>query len=145
MRVGLILSAKEQGPEVISIQPDVSVSEACKILQQHRIGAVLVRKANGDIAGILSERDIVRFLAGQGAEGLSAPAEKLMTANVITCSPDDTIDDVMGIMTQKRFRHVPVVDDGGIIGIISIGDVVKHKIEEIEAEAQQMRSYITSA
>ncbi len=143
MHVSSLLRNKE--PRIISVSPDTVIGEVAELLRQERIGAVLVLFGENDIAGVLSERDIVRGVAEHGSPCLNLSARDLMTSKVITCSSTDSIDRVMELMTENRFRHLPVSDDGTLIGMISIGDVVKHKIEEVEAEAQQMRSYIATS
>lgn len=141
MFVESILSAK--GSEVFTISPDATIGELIAELARHNIGAVVVMD-NGNVAGIISERDIVRHLAGS-AEGFRAkPVSTLMTRSPITCKPTDTIDSAMAKMSSGRFRHLPVIEDGRLVGIISIGDVVKRKIEEAEQEAGALRQYIAS-
>lgn len=143
MQVSSLLRNKEQ--RIISVNPDTAIGEVADILRQHRIGAVIVLNEPNDIAGVLSERDIVRAVAEHGSPCLDFKAAQLMTKDVIRCELEDSIDRVMELMTEHRFRHLPVMDDGKLLGMISIGDVVKHKIEQVEAEAQQMRSYIATA
>jgi CBS domain-containing protein len=134
----------EKGREVVTTTPDSSLAEVATLLSEKRIGAVLV--LDGDaIRGILSERDIVRGLARHGAEVLRKRAADCMTEKVMTCRPQDTIHDVMQKMTAGRFRHLPVVEDGKLLGIVSIGDVVKRRIEEVEREADEIRDYIATA
>ncbi len=135
---------KGKGDQVVTIRPDDNVAAAAKLLAQHRIGAIVVSAGDRVIAGILSERDIVRHLAANGAAVLEMPVRDLMTPKVITCRADDTINELMAMMSQGRFRHVPVVEHGRLIGIISIGDVVKARVAEIETEAQALREYINS-
>ena len=127
---------------LISVAPDESLQQAAEVLTRERIGALLVLKPNGDIAGIISERDIVRAVGLQGAEVLGRPVAELMTKEVTCCSPDDTVDQAMALMTQRRFRHLPVRQGGRIVAMLSIGDVVKQKVEEAEAESQSLREYI---
>ncbi|MEZ5833457.1 MAG: CBS domain-containing protein [Dongiaceae bacterium] len=127
---------------LISVAPDESVQRAADVLTRERIGALLVLKPNGDIAGILSERDIVRAVGVNGADILAHPVAELMTKDVICCAPDDTVDQAMALMTERRFRHLPVRQGGKIVAMISIGDVVKQKVEEAEAESQSLREYI---
>jgi CBS domain-containing protein len=142
MTVSRILALK--GREVATIQPHRTIGEAAKLLSSHRIGAVLVTGADGQILGILSERDIVRAIAASTA-ALDDAVSKHMTERVVTCTPDMLVYDVMESMTQGRFRHLPVVEEGRLAGIVSIGDVVKHRLAEIEAESRAMRDYITMA
>jgi CBS domain-containing protein len=143
MSVRDILAAK--GSEVITIGPDSSLTDAARALAQHRIGAVVVLGDGGKTVGILSERDIVRLIGEQGLEALSLPVSDAMSTSVKVCSEDHTVNDVMGIMTRGRFRHLPVERDGKLIGIISIGDVVKQRIQDVEREADQIRNYIATA
>lgn len=142
MTVARIINDK--GRDVISVSAETSLAEIASILSQKRIGAVVVMKDEG-IQGIISERDIIRALARHGGDALGMLAADWMTAKVVTCGPEDTIDDVMQIMTRGRFRHLPVVKHDKLIGIISIGDVVKRRIEQVEQEADQIREYIATA
>ncbi|APH71949.1 CBS domain-containing protein [Aquibium oceanicum] len=135
----------EKGSEVVTIAPDSSLAEAVSLLADKRIGAVVVTKGEGRIAGILSERDIVRMLGAEGPSMLQKPLSSAMTSKVKVCHEDNTINQVMEIMTAGRFRHLPVERDGKLVGIISIGDVVKKRIEEVEHEAQEIRNYIATA
>jgi CBS domain-containing protein len=134
----------EKGRDVVTVAPEKSLAEVAAVLSQKGIGAVVVVEG-GAIRGIISERDIVRALAKHGAEALRKLAVECMTARVITCLPEETIHDVMQKMTSGRFRHLPVVEDGKLAGIVSIGDVVKRRIEEVEREAEQIREYIATA
>lgn len=134
----------EKGSNVVTVAPHASLADIAATLSEKRIGAVVVLD-RGAIRGIISERDIVRAVAKHGGEGLERRASDWMTAKVVTCKPDDTCDDVMEKMTTGRFRHLPVVEDGELGGIISIGDVVKRRIEEAVREAEQIREYITTA
>lgn len=143
MTVGAILAGK--GHDVFSERGDTPVSEICRILADKGIGAILITDPDKHIEGIISERDIVKVIAKQGPSALSLPVSGVMTKSVVTCEESDTIAEVMAKMTSGRFRHVPVVDNGKLVGVISIGDVVKHKIAQVELEAEQMRSYITMA
>jgi CBS domain-containing protein len=134
----------EKGRDVVTVAPEKSLAEIAAVLSEKRIGAVVVVEG-GAIRGIISERDIVRALAKHGAEALRKLAVECMTARVITCLPEETIHNVMQKMTSGRFRHLPVVENGKLAGIISIGDVVKRRIEEVEREAEQIREYIATA
>ena len=140
MTVAQIL--KEKGDEVISVPAGATVMHTLGVLKEHGIGAVLVRGENGDIAGVFSERDAVRALPARGAGLLLEPVSTIMTSDVITCSPDDAIASVMALMTRKRVRHLPVMEDGKLIGLVSIGDVVKHRIAETEHDVEALRAYI---
>ena len=142
MTVRAIIDAK--GRQVVSIGADAKVSSAVKILSERRIGAVLVL-AGGKIDGIISERDIVRELGARGPDILDEPVRTVMTAKVMTCRRNDTVAALMEKMTEGKFRHLPVVEDGQVIGIVSIGDVVKHRVMEYETEQEAMRDYIATA
>ncbi|MDQ0395122.1 CBS domain-containing protein [Labrys monachus] len=142
MSVTLILNGK--GRDIISLSPEHTIAEAARMLAERRIGAVLVTGGDGAIAGILSERDVVRALATSGAGGLEHPISHHMTAKVETARESDTIPAIMEKMTTGKFRHMPVVESGRIVGIVSIGDVVKYRLAEMEAETQAMREYITA-
>ena len=135
----------EKGHEVITLTPDVFVGEAVAVLAKHRIGAIIVTNGAGVIKGIISERDIVRRLAEDGPESLKQKVSEVMTANVKVCAENHSNHDVMEIMTNGRFRHLPVERDGKLIGVISIGDVVKRRIAEVQREAEEIRSYIATA
>lgn len=140
MTIAHLLQGKPQ--RMITVGPEQTLHQAAEVLGRERIGALLVLKPNGDIAGILSERDIVRAIGAKGQEVLERPVAELMTKDVVCCSPDDTIDSAMALMTQRRFRHLPVRQGGRIIAMISIGDVVKKKVEDAEAETRQLKEYI---
>lgn len=141
MHVQHILALK--GRNVITIDVSATLEAAAKTLATHRIGAVLITGSDATpVAGILSERDIVRTVADKGAAALGLSVSHAMTAKVSTCSPTDTVDAVMEMMSTGRFRHLPVVEDGQIAGMISIGDVVKHRISQIEAEKDALREFI---
>ena len=143
MNVAHVLGNK--GHQVVSVQPHRTLAETTRMLAEKRIGAVVVMGAAEELLGILSERDIVRALGTDGAAALDRPVSKIMTAKVVTCRSQTSVDELMEIMTAGRFRHVPVVEDGRVIGIVSIGDVVKHRVAEIEAESKMMRDYIAMA
>jgi CBS domain-containing protein len=141
MTVSRILALK--GRDVTTITPHRSVADAIALLAARRIGAVIVGGDDGAVLGILSERDIVRALAA-GADALQHPVSRYMTAEVVTCAPDMLIIDVMEEMTAGRFRHMPVMEGGRLAGIVSIGDVVKHRLDEMQHETQALREYITT-
>lgn len=143
MRVADLL--KNKGDSIISIPADCSVAEAVKVLCKHHIGAAVVLDADGSLAGILSERDVTRGLGEQGAALMDQPAKTIMTSAVTTCKPEDTVDAIMRTMTEGRFRHMPVMKDDALCGVISIGDVVKSRIDDLEHEADAMRKYISGA
>jgi CBS domain-containing protein len=140
MNVAAIL--KYKGRAVTTVPPSMTLIEAAGRLAQRRIGALVVVDARGGIVGIISERDIIRALSETGADCLERPVAETMTRQVVTCQETDTLDELMAMMTARRFRHLPVVTDGDLVGIISIGDVVKHHVAEIEMEATAMRDYI---
>ncbi|RYE80963.1 MAG: CBS domain-containing protein [Hyphomicrobiales bacterium] len=142
MQVETILQSK--GTVVHTVSTGTPVAEALRILNDRRIGAVVVTDDAGTVAGILSERDIVRHLTGDPAELLAAPVANIMTKTVITCGRDTAISELMEQMTRYRIRHIPIIEDGKLAGIVSIGDVVKRKIEEAEQEALALRDYIAS-
>ena len=143
MIVNRILSLK--GRDVTTIDPDRSLSEAAKVLAERRIGALLIVDGSRPVAGIISERDIVRAVATHGAKALEEPISRFMTEKVLTCTGETSVTHVMGLMTQQKFRHVPVVEGGRLVGIVSIGDVVKERLEEVEAEAEAIKEYIATA
>jgi CBS domain-containing protein len=143
MNVKSILAAK--GADIIGIEPGADLAAAAQLLSKHRIGVVVIRGAGGRVAGILSERDIVRALAEHGAGALTRQVAQVMTRNVETCGEDDTIASIMEKMTAGKFRHMPVVTKGELVGLVSIGDVVKQRVGEIEHESEQLRDYIRTA
>jgi CBS domain-containing protein len=147
MNVKAILAAKERnlGGDIIDIEPTADLKTAAQLLSAHRIGAVVIRGAGGRLAGILSERDIVRAVSEHGSAALALPVGQVMTRNVTTCTEDDNIASIMERMTEGKFRHMPVVAKDVLIGLISIGDVVKQRVEEVEQDAEAMRDYIRSA
>jgi len=142
MKVSAIL--KEKGDKVVTASPDDSIAEVADLLKREGIGAVIVTGAGDKVAGILSERDIVRAIPELGAKLQEARAADLMTREVVTCTPDTAVDELEKLMTEGRFRHLPVVVDGKLIGIVSVGDVVKQRMGELEAEAGALRSYIAT-
>ena len=135
---------RRKGADVITVRSDASVTELLSLLSEHRIGAVVVSDDGESVDGIVSERDIVRHLHTDGAALLEAPVGQIMTSDVHTCGPDDSLDDLETAMTGGRFRHVPVVVDGKLHAIVSIGDVVKNRIDDLQAERDQLRTYIQS-
>ena len=142
MQVETILQSK--GGAVHTVSAGAPLSEAVRLLNTHKIGAVVVVDAKGNVAGILSERDIVRRLEGDPVKLLESPVRSAMTAKVITATRAHSVSDLMELMTTHRIRHIPVVDGTTLVGIVSIGDVVKRKIEETEQEALAPREYIAS-
>jgi CBS domain-containing protein len=141
MNVAAIL--KQKGRAVTTAAPSTTLLEIAHKLAAKRIGAIVIVGARGEVAGIISERDIIRGLSNIGPECLGQPVSGVMTREVVTCQETDTLDELMAMMTARRFRHLPVVADGALVGIISIGDVVKHHVAEVEMEATAMREYIT--
>lgn len=139
MHVQAILGNK--GAQIVSMPPQATILEACRLLTEHRIGAVLV--LDGDrVAGVFSERDVVRVLADKGAAALDIPLSEVMSRNVLTCNPEDSIDAVMGVMTARRVRHLPVLSEGRLVGLVSIGDVVKYRLDEAALEVDSLREYV---
>ncbi len=143
MTVARILNDK--GRDVFTTQPHRTLKEVVELLAAKGVGAVVVSDASRSVLGILSERDVVRVIARDGAGALEDPVSRHMTSKVITVTADDTIDHVMQTMTAGRFRHVPVVEGGRLIGIISIGDVVKRHVNALDSERQALREYIATA
>jgi CBS domain-containing protein len=143
MTISIILANK--GRDVVSIEPAATLKSAAALLAEKRIGAVIVLGADHRIVGILSERDIVRAIGERGAAALDEPVSRSMTRKVSTCTEGETIVSIMEQMTEGKFRHVPVVDQGRLAGIVSIGDVVKHRLHEMERDSAAMRDYILTA
>jgi CBS domain-containing protein len=141
MRVHDVLRRK--GGEVITVRPEATVRELLAMLSEHRIGALVVSVDGTSVDGIVSERDVVRRLHDRGTEVLDAPVSEIMTTDVSTVGPDELLENLMGLMTVNRFRHVPVVTDGALAGIVSIGDVVKHRMDELQSERDQLVGYIS--
>jgi CBS domain-containing protein len=140
MRIRDVLAAKND-QQVVTVSPDATVRELLALLAEHNVGALVVSADEGEVAGIVSERDVVRRLHGD-PDLLSATVSSIMTQDVHTCGPDDQLDDLMSVMTDRRIRHVPVCDDTRLVGIVSIGDVVKHKIDALQFERDQLDSYV---
>lgn len=143
MRVKDILAKKGGG--VATVDPDATIGEAVALLRRHRIGALVVSVDGASIDGILSERDVVGALATMGAGLLTAAVRQIMTSQVLTCEPGDELRTLAITMTDKRFRHMPVTVDGRLAGIVSIGDVVKHRVDELQTEHDQLVDYISSS
>jgi CBS domain-containing protein len=143
MTVSIILACK--GREVVTIEPSASLASAVGLLAEKRIGALLILGAGRRIVGILSERDIVCALAERGAGALKEPVSQTMTRKVSTCNENETVSNIMERMTDERSRHVPVVDQGQLVGIVSIGDVVKHRLEVMERDSVAMHNYILTS
>ena len=143
MNVETIL--RNKGNWVATIRPNATIADAVDMLHRERIGAIVVSEDGNSVDGILSERDIVIALAEQAADLLSRTVDEIMTRDVVTCEPGDTVGELMAEMTNRRVRHLPVVADGRLCGIVSIGDLVKNRLDEVEFEAQSLRSFIASA
>ena len=143
MTVRRILAAK--GRDVFTISPESKISDAVRVLYARRLGALVVTDEADAVVGILSERDVVRMLATQGPSVLDQPVSHCMSSDVVTTAESATIQSVMSKMTEGRFRHLPVIEHGKLAGLVSIGDVVKHRVEEMEDEQQALREYITTA
>ena len=141
MRITDVLRGK--GTQVVTVPPDTKVRRLLAVLAEHRIGAVVVSADGTSVGGIVSERDIVRAFAKRGAAVMSEPVTDIYTADVHTITPDISLDEVMRMMTERRIRHAPVVVDGTLRGIVSIGDVVKNRIDELETERAHLTDYIT--
>jgi CBS domain-containing protein len=143
MTISIILASK--GREVVTIAPSASLASAVGLLVEKHIGAVLILGADRRVVGILSERDVVRALAERGAGALEEPVSQTMTRKVSTCNENESVFNIMERMTEGRSRHVPVVDQGQLVGIVSIGDVVKHRLNEMERESTAMHDYILTS
>ncbi len=143
MTVAAIL--KHKGARVETVRPNATVQQVCDLLATRQIGATVVTGAGGEVVGVVSERDIVHALSKNGPGSLTQSVDEIMTRQVTTCQLTDSSEDLMEMMTRGRFRHVPVVEGGRLVGIISIGDVVKRRIEDSDLERHAMRDYITQA
>jgi CBS domain-containing protein len=143
MTVRKILNLK--GSDVVTIAPEKKLLDAIALLAKHRIGALIVTGKNREVLGVLSERDIVRLLSNKDNNRFENTVASAMTSAVKSCEPDDTIQRIMHVMTQGRFRHMPVVENGRLAGVISIGDVVKLRLEEMERESEHLKEYIATA
>lgn len=133
---------RHKGDSVVTVRSDATVKDLLALLAEHKIGAIVVSDSDGSVDGIVSERDVVRHLHIGGAEVLDGTVGRIMTRDVHTCTTDDDLTDLAGQMTERRIRHVPVVNDGKLAAIVSIGDVVKSRIDTLQAEAAQLRDYI---
>ena len=134
----------QKGGLVFTVTPGTSIAQLSQQLSTRRIGSVLVLDGEGSVAGIVSERDLVRAMASHGAKAMELEARQVMTRDVVTCDPDDSIDQVMQTMTSGRFRHLPVVRHGELLGLVSIGDVVKARLEETKYETEALKAYIVA-
>lgn len=135
---------KVKGRNVTTARPDDRVQEIANRLAQKKIGAIVIVGDGGAVCGIISERDLIRVIAQHGVKALEMPVIDVMTKEVITCTEETSVDDIMELMTRGRFRHLPVVDKSGLVGIVSIGDIVKHHIAEVELEVSAMRGYFAT-
>lgn len=136
---------KSKNSDVVTIGPDETIGTTARLMNGRRIGAVVVVDGDNTVIGIISERDVVRGIATKGDAILDTPVRALMTADVVSCTAGETIASIMKTMTDQRFRHMPVIEDGVLRGMISIGDVVKHRLEETEMEVRALRDYVLAA
>jgi len=143
MYVSAILANK--GAEVVTARTDTTIGQAVRRLAEKKIGVLVISDDDKTVAGILSERDIVQAVVDKGAQVEAASVTVYMSADVVTCMPTDTISSLMELMTERRIRHLPVLESGVLAGIVSIGDIVKHRLAEIESEADALRQYVTQA
>ena len=141
MLIGEVLRRK--GRDVATVAPEATISEVLELLARHGVGALVVSSDGSTVAGIISERDVVRALAADGRDVVARSAAQVMTREVVTCSETATIDQLMDEMTERRFRHVPVTEDGRLVGIVSIGDVVNARVRTLETETRQLTNYIS--
>lgn len=135
---------RDKGVVVYTVRAEATLEEAARALNEKRVGALVVIAEDGAISGVFSERDLVREVARRGADCLSDSVGAVMSRDVVTAAPDETVDEGLGRMTDRRMRHLPVIDGGRLIGIVSIGDLVKHRIAAVEAEAAAMQAYIAT-
>ena len=142
MRIGKLLDRK--GREVVTVRPDATIWEVMDLLDRHSVGALVVSQDGRHPDGILSERDIVRQLHARGSEVLDGPASDLMVKEVLTAGPDDEVESLMGVMTTNRIRHVPVLQEGLLVGIVSIGDVVKQRVDSLQDDNRALHDYINA-
>jgi len=142
MQISTILQAK--GTLVVSISGELSILDATRELTRYGIGAIVVSDAPDSLDGILSERDIARAIAAHGAAALELRVADVMTTEVTTCTPGDTTDELAEVMTARRIRHLPVMDEGRVIGVVSIGDIVKHRLDELQVETRTLHEYLYS-
>lgn len=145
MSVSVAVILDRKGSGVVTIPGDATLLTAADVLSQHNIGALVVSPDGDAVEGIVSERDVVRVLAGRESAALDRPVTEVMSTSVATCSLDTTVDELMALMTQRRIRHVPVVDDDMLVGIVSIGDVVKLRLDELEMQTEALERYVTGS
>jgi CBS domain-containing protein len=136
---------KGKGTDVVSVSPGDTVLTVARVLTEHRIGAALVRDTAGRMLGIISERDIVTGMANQGQGTTQLPVERLMTHDLVTIAPQTSVNEAMELMTRRRVRHLPVMQNGELVGLVSIGDLVKARIDEVEHEAAELKAYVNTA
>jgi CBS domain-containing protein len=141
--VSTILARK--GAAVFTIRPDTTLAEAARVMVEHNVGALVVSADGRTLEGMISERDVVRSIAAHGADELRRPVVEVMSGEVTVCRPGNTVDQVMATMTERRIRHVPVVEDGIIAGIVSIGDIVKFRLDELEVQTAALEQYVTGS
>jgi len=141
MMISDVLARKGSG--TVTVAPAATVPELLAVLAEHRIGAAVVTQDGDTVAGIVSERDVVRRMHAVGADLLAQTVGDLMTSQVHACAPGDAVDSVLGVMTERRVRHLPVLADGALVGLVSIGDLVKHRIDELQVERDQLTAYIS--
>jgi CBS domain-containing protein len=134
---------RDKGAFVATVEPDRTVADLLDVLGRHNVGALVVSADGLTIDGVVSERDVVRHMGREGSQLLERPVSAIMTQRVRTCTPNDSVEDVMRVMTRGRIRHVPVVDQGTLVGIVSIGDVVKNRVDELEGEREDLIKYIS--
>jgi len=135
---------RDKGAVVYTVRAEQTLEEAARILHDKKVGALVVIAEDGAISGVMSERDIVREIARNGGKSLSDTVATIMSRDVVTADPTETVDEGLGRMTERRIRHLPVLDSGRLIGVVSIGDLVKHRIAAVEAEAAAMQAYIAA-
>lgn len=145
MAVAVSVILERKGAEVVTVTPDVPLLSATRVMADNGIGALVVSADQRSVEGIVSERDLVRWLARYGTDCLQRPVSEVMTAEVWACSLETTVDELMATMTERRIRHMPVVVDGGLAGIVSIGDVVKSRLDELEFQAEVLEQYVTGS
>lgn len=142
MNVAAIL--QDKGRDVLAVDQDTSILDVAKLIDKNRIGSVVIINENGQLSGIVTERDIIKNISRHGCDSLNNPVLTCMTNEVVTCTRADTVEDLMEKMTTQRFRHIPVVEDNELLGIVSIGDVVKQRVAEVAMEANALREYIAT-
>jgi CBS domain-containing protein len=145
MTVQVSVMLQRKGSDVVMIAPGATVAEAARTLAEHDIGALVVSSDGSAVVGVVSERDLLRWLSSAGGAGLKTTVDQVMTTEVHTCTPETTADELMATMTNRRIRHVPVIEDGALAGVISIGDVVKSRLDDLEVQAETLEQYVTGS